>query len=116
EELESLDLEEEVAAVFAEPARGDGSLPEVGAGVGKMRLDALAREAAGDRGHRLLGNGVAGEFALVPGDEGGVLEFVRPGAEQSMAVDMGAEEDAPGISAPRHEDAEVTLHGDADPL
>lgn len=112
EEGEAVDFEDEVVAFGAVVAVGNDALAEVGAGVGHVGLDALAGEAAGDGGHHLLGDGVAGEVAAVAGDEGGVLEFIGSGADEPVAVHVGGEDEAFGFAALDDEDAEVAVDAD----
>jgi hypothetical protein len=72
-------------------------------------LHALPGESVRDRSHHLLGDGVPGEFALIPGDEGRVLEFIRASAKEAVSVDMGAENDPLGLPTACDEHAQVAV-------
>ena len=76
-----------------------------GAAIGaRPRLIGIHRhavEAVGDRHHQLLGNRIAEQVRAAAGDEGGILELVRPGADQAVTVDMGGEHDGVRVSPSR---------------
>jgi hypothetical protein len=109
EELEPLDLEKQVPPRLTKTARRDHPLTEVGARVGKVCLHALPGESVRDRSHHLLGDVLPGEFALIPGDEGRVLEFIRASAKEAVSVDMGAENDPLGLPTACDEHAQVAV-------
>jgi hypothetical protein len=105
EETQAVDFKDEVVAVRADVGVGDQPLAEISSSIRNVRLHPLAGEAALDRFHHLLRDRVARLLAAVAGDEGGILEFVRPGADQAVPVDVGGQDQAVGILSPRHQHA-----------
>ena len=103
EESEPVDFENQVVPVRTDVGVGDAPLSQIGAGVGDVRLHPLAGEAVLDHAQHLLRDRVARLLAPVAGEECGILELVRPGAHQPVPVDVGGEDQALRVLAPRHQ-------------
>ena len=73
-------------------------------------MHSLTCEAIGNRGHKLLRDGIAGELSLVTRDESGILKLVGAGAEQAMAVNVRRQDETLGFASLRNEHSEAPLH------
>ena len=90
--------------------RGTGPGAGIGCRPRLVGVDLFVRKARDDLAHQLLADRVAKQIRARPRDKRGVLELIRPGADQTVPVDVCRQHQAVRLRALCHQQAFIPGH------